>query len=129
MAYKTAVIGVVKSNSVLIIERGATAPWMPLHWSLVGGLVEDGESFKSAASRECYEETGFRVKNIKKIMDFDDPDPKWGGEYQIFTGEPVDPTREPKLDYENSNYAWVTEQELHNYKFVPFALDFIKKIL
>ena len=43
---------------------------------VVGGSVEDGESFFEAAVRECYEELGdkaiFESNNIKFLMDFNE---------------------------------------------------------
>lgn len=43
---------------LLLQERDEHAPTAPDKWSLVGGHVEDGESFEPAAYRELAEETG-----------------------------------------------------------------------
>ncbi len=34
-------------------------------WSCPGGHIDFGESFEECAIRECYEETGIRIKNIR----------------------------------------------------------------
>jgi 8-oxo-dGTP diphosphatase len=34
-------------------------------WSCPGGHIDFGESFEECASRECLEETGIRIKNIR----------------------------------------------------------------
>lgn len=43
---------------VLLQERDEHAPLDPLRWGMVGGQVEEGESFEAAAYRELAEETG-----------------------------------------------------------------------
>lgn len=46
---------------VLLQERDSDAPLAPDVWGMVGGHVEDGEDFESAAYRELEEETGIRL--------------------------------------------------------------------
>lgn len=38
---------------------------MRIEWEIPAGRVEDGESKEEAARRECIEETGCTVKNLK----------------------------------------------------------------
>ncbi len=62
---KTRVLGkaiVLNSdNELLIVRRSKTAPRRPLQWDLPGGMVEDGEQFATATTREVLEETGLTV--------------------------------------------------------------------
>ena len=37
-------------------------------WNLPSGRVDDGESFKQTAVREVFEETGYEVEIIKKLL-------------------------------------------------------------
>ncbi len=46
---------------VLLQERDEHAPKQPDKWGMVGGHVDDGEDFESAAYRELEEETGVRL--------------------------------------------------------------------
>lgn len=44
-------------------------------WAFPGGHLEFGESFEDCAHREVYEETGVKIKNIKKVTFTNDPFP------------------------------------------------------
>lgn len=52
------VVLVDRRGWLLLQERDEHAPLDPLRWGIVGGRVEDGESFEAAAYRELAEETG-----------------------------------------------------------------------
>jgi len=118
--FKTSVIGLLNDNKVLILKRGSTAPWMPNKWSLVGGGIEEGENPKETIIRECLEEIGLKPNNVSfdhKIMTVDT------GEIYYFYGELE--SQNIKLDYENSNYKFITKNEINNYDFVPYIKEFI----
>ena len=48
---------------VLLQERDSDPPRSPDCWGMVGGHVEDGESFEEAVYREVAEETGLRLES------------------------------------------------------------------
>jgi ADP-ribose pyrophosphatase YjhB (NUDIX family) len=56
---------IVNQGRVLLVQRGRE----PLkgHWSLPGGLVEVGESLRTAVIREVEEETGLLVEPVELI--------------------------------------------------------------
>lgn len=121
--FKTSVIGLLNDNKVLILKRGSTAPWMPNKWSLVGGGIEEGENPKETIIRECIEEIGLKPNNVSfdhKIMTVDT------GEIYYFYGELE--SQNIKLDYENSNYKFITKNEINNYDFVPYIKEFILSV-
>ena len=39
-----------------------------MSWGLPGGFIEKNETPKKAALREVREETGFKLKNVKKVI-------------------------------------------------------------
>lgn len=121
--FKTSVIGLLNDNKALILKRGSTAPWMPNKWSLVGGGIEEGENPKETIIRECLEEIGLKPNNVSfdhKIMTVD------AGEIYYFYGELE--SQNIKLDYENSNYKFITKDEINNYDFVPYIKEFILSV-
>lgn len=46
---------------ILLQERDSGAPVAPDKWGMVGGHVEEGESFEEAVYRELWEETGLNL--------------------------------------------------------------------
>jgi 8-oxo-dGTP diphosphatase len=57
-----AVVLLVDPNGwILLQERDSGAPVAPDKWGMVGGHVEDGESFDEAVHRELLEETGLSL--------------------------------------------------------------------
>lgn len=125
-AYKlirTSVIGLFNDNKVLILQRGSTANWMPNKWSIVGGVIEEGEVPIEAMIRECEEEIGLEPSNVSydhKIMTTD------SGKIYYFVGT-LEST-DVKLDYENSAYKFISKDEIDNYDFVPYIKEFILSI-
>lgn len=62
-----ACVGVMifKDGKVLIGKRKKTATHGIGEYSLPGGKIDEGESFKEAIERETLEETGIRIENLK----------------------------------------------------------------
>ena len=96
---------------------------MPNKWSIVGGVIEEGEVPIEAMIRECEEEIGLEPSNVSydhKIMTTD------SGEIYYFVGT-LEST-DIKLDYENSAYKFISKDEIDNYDFVPYIKEFILSI-
>ena len=56
---------IIKGNKVLLVKR-ATPPFMGM-WSVVGGMMEVGETIEQTAVREVREETGIKARVISLI--------------------------------------------------------------
>jgi ADP-ribose pyrophosphatase len=66
---KAAVV-VVKDGDILLARQ---YPLLinGLSYEIPAGKVNSGESPKDAARRECLEETGFKCKNLKRLLSYD----------------------------------------------------------
>lgn len=71
------------NNKRIILTKRRDIPM----WVLPGGHLEENESFESAAIRECREETGLKIKLIKKIVVYKDQKTKI--EKHIYTGKVI----------------------------------------
>ena len=63
------VILVDRRGWVLLQERDEHAPVAPDQWGLVGGHLEEGESWTGAVNRELLEETGLAVDDLELWFD------------------------------------------------------------
>lgn len=73
MSKKVNVVGTMFfKDGKLLIDKARKRPT----YQMIGGSVEDGESIKEAAIRECHEELGskaiFNEDNFKLVMDFNE---------------------------------------------------------
>ena len=108
-------------ESVLILQRGPTAPWYPNAWNLPGGGVDEGETHEEAALRECREETGIELSSACYICKNEHPD------YHVLFFEALcDKRPEVHLNFENTNYTWITKSQLGAYNFVPDVKEAIE---
>ncbi len=121
--YKTSVIALFNEKKVLILKRGSTANWMPNKWSLVGGVVDNDENPMEAIIRECIEEIGLIPENV--VYDSKIQNKNIG---QIFYYQGTLESQNVNLDYENSNYAFISESEVDDYEYVPYVKEYIKKL-
>ena len=69
-------------GGVVLIERKNK----PFGWALPGGFVDYGESLEKAAMREALEETGLKVKLIRQLKTYSDPerDPRFHSISTVF---------------------------------------------
>jgi 8-oxo-dGTP pyrophosphatase MutT (NUDIX family) len=111
---------------VLIIKRSSYPDqWQPNKWSLVGGMVEDGEDPLVAAKREAFEETGIKLDNIKEkfVIQRDETNVE-----HLFVGKLPNryDTYNVTLDKENDGYGWFKGDELNGLDGVPNLKDYIR---
>ena len=138
---ETSVIVMKYKGKGLILQRGSTAPWMPNAWSLVGGgideieydKVENGKEVSKdkkairAAIRETWEETKIAESFLKNVKFVEKLKTKDIGTIHYFIADVS--TDKVKLDYENSDYKFITKDEIDNYEFVPYVKEFLEKNL
>lgn len=97
----------VRDNRILLGLRSAAKADAAACWDLIGGRLEQGETFEQACLREIEEELGVRAVVGDELYRVQLPS---GAEYRIFRV-----TRwsgEPRLaNAEHSALAWVTPEE------------------
>jgi len=109
---------IIKDHKVLVIQRTADEESFPNLWELPSGKREFLETSHDALIREIKEETNINVKVVMPVSTF---------EYSVEKEDGIRDTTqinflaefiggEVKLSNEHQNFAWITEDELKNYK-------------
>jgi 8-oxo-dGTP diphosphatase len=114
-------------DRLLIVERGKE----PLkgYWSIPGGIVEVGEKLEEGIRREVREETGLEIEPVSMFEIFERimPDAEGKPEYHYvlidYLCRPVGGELQAGSDV--SRVAWVTEQDLREYRLTEGTLGVI----
>lgn len=120
---------IIHSGGVLLVKRGS--PPLLGQWSLPGGVVELGETLRSAAEREAREETGLVVKAGEVLEVLDRIIPGEGGRAQyhyvlidflcrVTGGELL-------AGGDAADVAWASEDDLEKFNLEKPALQVIQK--
>ncbi len=70
---------------------------------IVAGIIDQGENPEETAIRECFEETGCKVKNLRPIQGYFPAPGSSESFYHLFLGEVVAPSKEIIKGLENEN--------------------------
>ena len=118
------IVVVIKGNKFLAVQRSKTDYWMPLHWSMPGGHIMEDESAYHAAIRELKEETGIVSKRMVFLGIKFNKDKKRLALYKCddFDGD-------VKLNFEHSDYKWITVDEIDDFKCTPKLKEFARTAL
>jgi 8-oxo-dGTP diphosphatase len=120
---------ILDSGRVLLVKRGS--PPLLGQWSLPGGVVELGETLRSAAEREAREETGLMVKagQVLEVLDRIIPGEAGRAQYhyvlidflcRITGGELL-------AGGDAADAAWANEDDLEKFNLEKPALQVIQK--
>ena len=113
-------------QKLLILRRSNKVKTMKGLWAGISGIIEKNETPLTRAKIEIYEETGISedkirlVKNAEKLRIHSPQYENHEWEIFPFLFEAKNP--DIKLNWENSEYRWITINELKNYNTVP-SLD------
>lgn len=124
----------IRDGQLLLIKRKHSPD--AGYWSIPGGHLELGERAQSAAEREGYEETGFKVKvtklagTIDKIMYDDNGKIEYHYVLLNYFVEQVegDPDQPPKADDDALDAKFVPFSELKNYKLTESLIELLKQL-
>jgi 8-oxo-dGTP diphosphatase len=120
---------IIDRGRVLLVKRGS--PPMLGQWTIPGGVVELGETLRSAAEREAQEETGLTVhvgeviEVIDRILPGDDGRTQFHYVLVDFLCSVVQ--GEANAGSDAAEVAWAAENELESFKLEKTALEVIAK--
>ena len=114
----------IKDNDkFLLLKRSNKVKTMKGLWAGISGIIENEEEPINRAKIEIFEELGItedKIKFLKAASKMTVHSPQYENhEWEIFPFlfESSNPTI--KLNWENSEYKWVTVNEIKNYETVP----------
>ena len=119
----------IKNGSkFLILKRSKPYPGDTIHkWDIPGGRIIPGEDVKKALKREIKEETGLRLKDVKKILAVTDI--KRDGKHTVRVTFKADVyPGKIKLDpSEHSDYRWGSIEELKKLRHDVYLTPVLKE--
>jgi 8-oxo-dGTP pyrophosphatase MutT (NUDIX family) len=114
----------IKDNDkFLLLKRSNTVKTMKGLWAGVSGIIEKDEEPLRRAKIEIFEELGItedKIKFLKSASKMKVDSPQYENhEWEIFPF--LFEVKNPiiKLNWENSEYRWITINEIKNYETVP----------
>ena len=124
----------IKNNDkFLILKRSNKVKTMKGLWAGISGIIENDEDPLTRAKIEIYEELGItedKIKFLKSSSKMRVQSPQYANhEWEIFPFlfESENPTI--KLNWENSEYKWVSMEEIKNYETVPRIEEVLLSLL
>ncbi|MBU5689191.1 MAG: HAD-IA family hydrolase [Candidatus Aenigmarchaeota archaeon] len=116
MFIRKSVAAIVKYDGrILLLKRSDKVATYKNQWAVIHGRIEDGESVEKRAELEVKEETGLKVKFLKKgkMIVFDDRTLgiSWHITPVLFEAKDY----KVKLNWENTDYIWVKPEEMKKY--------------
>ena len=114
----------IKDNDrFLFLKRSDKVKSMKGLWAGVSGIIEGDEDPLKRAKTEIFEELGItedKIKFLKSSLEMKINSPQYENhEWEIFPF--LFEVKNPiiKLNWENSEYRWITKNEFKNYETVP----------
>lgn len=112
--FKSAHVVIIDNGKILIVKRSLSDMWMPGHYALPGGKIENSETVERAIARECLEETNLIIDQRSLVCLSEISTAKNHGFYYTtqYCGN-------IKLDHEHDDFKWVDPKDLTTLKVVP----------
>ena len=127
---KIGVTAFIKNGEkVLIVKRPQDASFLPDYFELPGGHVEFGETPEEALIREVKEEVSLDIEPQKPYSTFSYISSN-GNKHTIdiqYIVNVINDNQEPKLSEEHESFAWITENEINNFKFSDLMKEAVLK--
>ncbi len=120
-------------QKLLILKRSNKVKTMKGLWAGISGIIEKNEAPLTRAKIEIYEETGIsedKIRLVKNAAKLRIHSPQYENhEWEIFPFLFEAKNPDIKLNWENSEYTWITINELKNYNTVPSLEKVLQNLL
>ena len=120
-------------EKLLILRRSDKVKTMKGLWAGISGIIEKNEHPLTRAKIEIYEETGITEDGIRFIKAAERVrvnSPQYENhEWEIFPFLFEAKNPNIKLNWENSEYIWITVDQLKNYNTVPSLEKVLQNLL
>ena len=114
---------ITNNDKFLLLKRSEKVKSMKGLWAGISGIIEKNEKPLDRAKIEIFEELGIKENQIKLLNTIEQmriTSPQYENhEWEIFPFLFEVNNPEIKLNWENSEYKWISVDELSNYKTVP----------
>jgi 8-oxo-dGTP pyrophosphatase MutT (NUDIX family) len=111
------------NEKFLLLKRSNKVKTMKGLWAGISGVIEKDEEPIRRAKIEIYEEIGLtedRIKFVKSASKMKVHSPQYENhEWEIFPFLFEAENPEIKLNWENSDFRWITVEEIKNFQTVP----------
>lgn len=121
-------------GKILIVQRNKFLNFYPGYWNGISGFLDDKRSINQKVQEELREELGIAKNKIKSIRlgeIFDQEAPKYKKTWIVHPILVEVTTDKIKLDWEATNFKWISIKEAKNLKLLPgfdMVLEKISKI-
>lgn len=124
------IVFVKYKNKFLLLKRSNKVHTYKNTWNTIGGYYDEPVPFIDKVSEELREELNVhKFKLLKSLEPFEVYDKNIDTNWilHLFLIELFDDN--VKIDFEHTEYVWVSLEEIKNYKTVPNLYDNLKKLL
>ena len=124
---------VVKYGSrMLVVRRSPEINFYPGYWNGISGFLDDHQSLTEKVYGELKEELGLTKSQIAKIEIgdiFDQDEPKYNKTWIVHPVLVEVKTDKVRLDWEASDYKWLTLSEVKKIKLLPSFAETLERLL
>lgn len=114
---------IINNEKFLLLKRSEKVKSMKGLWAGISGIIEKNEEPLKRAKIEIFEELGIKddqIKLLKAAKQIRVVSPQYKNhEWEIFPFLFEANNPKIKLNWENSEYKWITARDLNDFKTVP----------
>jgi 8-oxo-dGTP diphosphatase len=115
---------VIQKDGKFLICQRPKGKDLELLWEFPGGKIEPNETAEECIIRECQEELGVTIQNIKNFDEITHVYPEFTVHLTFYTAEIACGELTKK---EHSEFAWITHQDIILYDFCPADVEMLKR--